>query len=339
MLRLLPVPQHNVKAAHQLQQCEHLCQCLVTMGTEYQATLLFKTHKFLIREMSALFAGLCNTPLSAEPLSPPPIFPCPPSGSHLIDQALVLFGLPTRLTAHILHQRQLPVDDGFILHLHYDHYTATNPVSGSASTSNAGESLADLSQKGSSSSSSSVAGSSSSGNVTGSSSSGRVDAGASMGSTSGTIKDAGGGLTVTLHASMLNCLPGPRFLLHGTRGSFIKYGLDPQEGKLMKGISPLTPGFGVDDNTTTTTTSSSRDGSSCVNGRLQLQLEGGVSSDGVVEMLLGCYSRFYENVAEVVRSGEVGRLAVKPEEAAAVIRVIELAKQSSKEQRSLTVEV
>jgi predicted dehydrogenase len=30
------------------------------------------------------------------------------SGAHLIDQALVLFGLPDAVTAHLLNQRHLP---------------------------------------------------------------------------------------------------------------------------------------------------------------------------------------------------------------------------------------
>lgn len=52
-------------------------------------------------------------------------------------------------------------------------------------------------------------------------------------------------LRVTLQASSLVAEPTPRFRVHGTRGSFVKYGRDPQEGWLKAGQRP-TPGWGLD---------------------------------------------------------------------------------------------
>jgi predicted dehydrogenase len=46
------------------------------------------------------------------------------------------------------------------------------------------------------------------------------------------------GLRVSLSASMLAALPGPRFALHGTRGSWVKHGLDGQEDALKAGHRP-----------------------------------------------------------------------------------------------------
>jgi predicted dehydrogenase len=46
------------------------------------------------------------------------------------------------------------------------------------------------------------------------------------------------GLRVVLHASALAAAPGARFTLHGTRGSFVKWGLDPQEDALKAGQRP-----------------------------------------------------------------------------------------------------
>src|SRR6185503_13154981 len=43
---------------------------------------------------------------------------------------------------------------------------------------------------------------------------------------------------VTLAASMLAALPGPRFRLHGTRGSWLSAPLDPQEDALKAGLAP-----------------------------------------------------------------------------------------------------
>ena len=45
-------------------------------------------------------------------------------------------------------------------------------------------------------------------------------------------------LQVSLRAGMLIREPGPRFAVHGTAGSYVKYGLDPQEGILRAGGHP-----------------------------------------------------------------------------------------------------
>ncbi|MBB3189628.1 oxidoreductase [Halomonas cerina] len=52
-------------------------------------------------------------------------------------------------------------------------------------------------------------------------------------------------LRVILGASALVAEPTPRFRVHGTRGSFVKYGLDPQEAWLGAGQVPE-PAWGVD---------------------------------------------------------------------------------------------
>jgi predicted dehydrogenase len=46
------------------------------------------------------------------------------------------------------------------------------------------------------------------------------------------------GLRVLLHASALVPAVGPRFVVHGTQGSFVKYGLDVQEDALKAGARP-----------------------------------------------------------------------------------------------------
>jgi predicted dehydrogenase len=46
------------------------------------------------------------------------------------------------------------------------------------------------------------------------------------------------GLRVILHGSALVPEDGPRWSVHGTEGSFIKYGLDPQEDALKAGRRP-----------------------------------------------------------------------------------------------------
>ncbi len=52
------------------------------------------------------------------------------------------------------------------------------------------------------------------------------------------------GLRVVLHASALAPAPGPRFVVHGSLGSFVKFGLDPQEDGLRAGARPRIDALG-----------------------------------------------------------------------------------------------
>lgn len=49
-----------------------------------------------------------------------------------------------------------------------------------------------------------------------------------------------------LHASVLATGAGARFVVHGTRGSVVKRGADPQEAQLIAGLRPGDAGWGVD---------------------------------------------------------------------------------------------
>lgn len=53
-------------------------------------------------------------------------------------------------------------------------------------------------------------------------------------------------LRVVLHASLLVSGGGPRSVLHGTRGSWAKFGADVQERQLQSGMLPGDPAFGHD---------------------------------------------------------------------------------------------
>jgi len=53
-------------------------------------------------------------------------------------------------------------------------------------------------------------------------------------------------LRVVLHSSLLVSGGGPRSVLHGTRGSWARYGADVQERQLMSGMLPTDPQFGYD---------------------------------------------------------------------------------------------
>jgi scyllo-inositol 2-dehydrogenase (NADP+) len=53
-------------------------------------------------------------------------------------------------------------------------------------------------------------------------------------------------LRVILHATALAAAPAPRFVLHGTAGSFVKFGFDTQEAALRSGKRPGGADWGAD---------------------------------------------------------------------------------------------
>ena len=53
-------------------------------------------------------------------------------------------------------------------------------------------------------------------------------------------------MRVVLHASLLVSGGGPRSVLHGTKGSWAKFGADVQERQLQSGMLPDDPAFGLD---------------------------------------------------------------------------------------------
>jgi predicted dehydrogenase len=127
------------------------------------------------------------------------------------------------------------------------------------------------------------------------------------------------GLRVFLRATMLACSPAPRFLVYGAGGSFSKHGMDPQESVLRAGGSPASPGWGEEDETRW--------------GTLACRGEDGSIVRRTVPTERGDYRRFYENVRDAIDG--VAGLAVTAEHSAEIVRLIELARQSSAQRRTL----
>jgi scyllo-inositol 2-dehydrogenase (NADP+) len=170
-------------------------------------------------------------------------------GSHMIDQALVLFGMPREVTAHLHSVRPSGrVNDWFDVRLHYPD------------------------------------------------------------------------LLVSLKASYLVREPGPRYLIHGESGSFVKYGIDPQEQALIGGTAPTSPDWGAEGGEWW--------------GVLHTEL-GGTVVRQKVETERGRYQSFYDSVRDAIMSGR--ECAVTPEEALNVIRVITAAMRSNDERRTMPV--
>ena len=170
-------------------------------------------------------------------------------GSHLLDQAQMLFGLPQSITADIRSQRDgTEVEDNFEIILAYTE-----------------------------------------------------------------------SLKVTLKAGMLVRELGPHFMLHGTQGSFVKYGLDPQESALKRGLRPQDdPHWGTEPEAQW--------------GKLNAEIAG-LHFQGNIETTPGDYRSYYKNVYEAIVSQE--DLFVKPEQARNTIRMIELAIESNHLKKTL----
>jgi scyllo-inositol 2-dehydrogenase (NADP+) len=165
-------------------------------------------------------------------------------GSHLIDQAIVLFGKPTAVSADIRILRTGgQVDDFFDISLEYSE-----------------------------------------------------------------------NLSVSVGGSLLVKEAGPRYILHGTEGSFLKWCTDPQEQDLKGGKLPGQDGWGKeleDDWGLLNTT------------------EKGKKFRGELETIPGNYQLFYDELYKAIRESD--EVPVKALEAALGISVIEAAFQSVRE--------
>ena len=129
------------------------------------------------------------------------------------------------------------------------------------------------------------------------------------------LKFPSSGVTAMLRSTLTAYTPGPRFLVHGTQGSFWKWGVDPQEDAVKAGASYSDPGFGEEP--------ASQWG--------ELRVEG--KPPRRVETAAGDYRGLYANVRDAVLG--IGELEVKPEQVWRTTRLIELCRESSAEGKKL----
>lgn len=126
--------------------------------------------------------------------------------------------------------------------------------------------------------------------------------------------------TATLKSGMICRIPGATYMLHGTNGSFVKYGLDVQEATIDAGAIPVGKDWGREPEE--------------IWGSINADYKG-VKIAGKIESELGDYKEYFINLRDAI-NGEA-EIAVKPEEARNVMKIIELAFQSSKEGRTIKV--
>jgi len=121
---------------------------------------------------------------------------------------------------------------------------------------------------------------------------------------------------VILHAFTLVAGNGLRFAVHGTRGSYLKHGLDVQEDQLRAGVVPGAPGWGVDTRA----------------GEIVAERDGRLVTE-VAQAEAGDYRRYYAGIRDAILHGTVP--PVTTQEALDVMRLIESGVQSSEEQRAI----
>ncbi len=126
-------------------------------------------------------------------------------------------------------------------------------------------------------------------------------------------------LRAVLHAGALVPAGSLRFAVHGTRGSFVKHGLDPQEAALREGARPDAPDWGRD---------------------LQpgLFTPAGVDGPGAaqpVEGPRGDYLACYRAMRDAILGR--GPPPVEPAQALAVMRVLEAGRESAAKGRSVAL--
>ncbi len=115
-----------------------------------------------------------------------------------------------------------------------------------------------------------------------------------------------GARRVTIGSASLVAAPRPRFALHGTKGSFVKYGIDPQEAVLRAGGMPTDSGYGIEPD--------------CLWGTLS-DAEGNARP---VRSESGDWRGFYRAMRDAIR-GE-GTVPVDPVDAVRGLRIIAAAR-------------
>jgi scyllo-inositol 2-dehydrogenase (NADP+) len=129
----------------------------------------------------------------------------------------------------------------------------------------------------------------------------------------------GAGLRAMGRARIIAHAPGPHFLIHGTNGSFVKYGMDPQEARLRGEDRPDGLDWGANW------------------GIEAEELWGALSLVGEAPVKVkterGDYRGFYANVRDAIE--KKASLDVTPEQALRTMRAVMLAHKSSRERRTV----
>ncbi len=130
-----------------------------------------------------------------------------------------------------------------------------------------------------------------------------------------------GFLKVILHSSMLVREMGPRYQMHGMKGSFLKYGEDPQEDRLKAGNLPGGADWCYESEDSY--------------GLLHTEVDGRIVRERIPSKR-GDFGDYYRNLYLSIREGHP--LRETPQHGHNVVRLIELAFESNRRNAWLPVE-
>ena len=120
-----------------------------------------------------------------------------------------------------------------------------------------------------------------------------------------------------LQAGMVAAGGGPRFLLHGDRGSVVKHGSDLQEQQLASGLRPGDPDWGADPD-----------------APIHFAGDGSLRT---LPTVTGDQSGYYRGIASALLDGAPN--PVTPEQAVGVMAVLEAAIASARDGRAMTLDL
>lgn len=126
-------------------------------------------------------------------------------------------------------------------------------------------------------------------------------------------------LRVVLHSTTLAAHAAPRYIVHGTRGSYVKHGVDTQEDALRAGRRPPSEGWGADP----------------LDGELTLIGNDGAIDRRTVPTRAGSYVDYYAAVRDAILGQ--GANPVPPEQAVALMALLDIGRQSADEGRAIVV--
>jgi len=126
------------------------------------------------------------------------------------------------------------------------------------------------------------------------------------------------GMRALIRSNLLTAVPGPRFRLNGTRGSFVKHGSDPQEEALKRGATPDQSNWGKEPAENW--------------GTLSIA-EGDTLREMRVPTETGDYRHYYENVRDAIVTGVP--LDVSPQHGLLMMQALELGIESSRRRCTL----
>ena len=126
------------------------------------------------------------------------------------------------------------------------------------------------------------------------------------------------GMRAVLRSTILAAAPRPRFVLHGTLGSFVKQTFDPQEANLRRGYIPTDTAWGAEPEE---------------NWGVLTVPAGDTFTQRRIPPAQCDYRDFYANVRDAILGR--AKLAVTPEWSLNVMRLLELVRESSQKRRTI----